>query len=1060
MIAPDKLARTFKNNEKREDFLFREAIICHSFSTGLITFASYRLRNAMRQFSFLFVAFLVFSSSFQLLSAQSNQPAVGLHRYNAGVHMFRNCTVVISPDKKIEDGVLIIRDGKIEHAGKRIAKPTDAVEHDLKGAWIYPGFIESYTSVGLPEVKKRTSGGNPQYHSNKKGSYYWNQAVNSEFDAATKVNVPNDKADAFRNGGFTSLHVVPKDGIFRGTSCVVNLKNDKRSNLILHTGTTSGISFDKGSSNQVYPRSIMGAIALINQVLSESAWYKQARPEWLNGSREDEVKEDLSLQATYKFRDGGRPWLFDMGNANNVLRGEIIASANKLNAIYRTNGRDFHHLDQIASKKLNLIIPLHFPESPNLEDPADVNSVTLRQLREWELRPANPALLVGKGLKVAFTTHDLDNAGQALGKIRQAIRCGLKERDALAALTTTPADFLGIDSLVGSLEKGKFANFFVASGNIFENDFEIKETWVEGNRFVVVEDEIEDIRGEYLLHIDTSSITLKISGKSNASSASLFIGSDTTEVKGKISVNDGQVVMGFKPVDSLNFVGFKLAGLRRDKDLFGTGTDGDGNQVVWSASFKNGLDDKKKKERAEDEWKQVSNITYPNRGYGWEKLPASEAVLIKNATVWTNTEEGVVEGCDVLIKDGLIAGVGRGLTGGGAKEIDAKGKHVTPGIIDEHSHMAIQGGVNEGSHNVSAEVSIADVINPEDVNIYRQLAGGVTTSQLLHGSANPIGGQSAIIKLRWGRSAEEMKFAEAPGFIKFALGENVKQSNWGDKFRSRYPQSRTGVQQVYIDAFAAAKKYKSDWTAFADGGTGAGPRPDLQMDCLVEILDGKRHITCHSYRQSEINMLMKTSEQMGFKVNTFTHILEGYKVADKMKEYGVHASTFSDWWAYKYEVIDAIPHNASLLNEVGVNTMINSDDREMARRLNQEAAKAIKYGGASEEDALKMVTLNPAKALHIDKYVGSIAPKKHADIVIWDDHPLSVYAKVEKTFVDGICYYDSERDKKLREAIKKEKSELIAKIGSGGKGSQKPGRNKSENYECETITDYELTEEE
>jgi len=398
-------------------------------------------------------------------------------------------------------------------------------------------------------------------------------------------------------------------------------------------------------------------------------------------------------------------------------------------------------------------------------------------------------------------------------------------------------------------------------------------------------------------------------------------------------------------------------------------------------------------------------------------LLAYPNILFKNVTVWTGESEGVLNNTDVLLKDGKIAGIGKNLKANNATEIDGTGKYLTAGIIDEHTHIAAA-AVNEAGHNSSAEVTIEDVINPDDIKIYRNLAGGVTSVQILHGSANPIGGRSAIIKLKWGESSDEMLYKNSPKFIKFALGENVKQSNWGTN-NIRFPQTRMGVEQVYMDYFQRAKEYD----AFKK--TGKPYRKDIELETLAEILNKGRFISCHSYVQSEINMLMKVADKFNFTVNTFTHILEGYKVADKMKEHGVGASTFSDWWAYKYEVVDAIPYNAAILHNVGVTVAINSDDSEMSRRLNQEAAKTIKYGGVSEEDAWKFVTLNPAKLLHIDDKVGSIKIGKDADVVLWSDNPLSVYAKAEKTIINGVVYFDIEKDAASRESLQKERNTLI-----------------------------------
>jgi imidazolonepropionase-like amidohydrolase len=396
--------------------------------------------------------------------------------------------------------------------------------------------------------------------------------------------------------------------------------------------------------------------------------------------------------------------------------------------------------------------------------------------------------------------------------------------------------------------------------------------------------------------------------------------------------------------------------------------------------------------------------------------------------VWTSEDAGILQNTDVLLKAGKIAAIGKNLSAEGARVIDATGKYVTPGIIDEHSHIAAA-SINEGGQSVTSEVRITDNLNPEDINIYRQLSGGVTTSHILHGSANTIGGQTQLIKLRWGADDEGLKFKGADGFIKFALGENVKRSPTPAGQNNRFPDTRMGVEQVLEDAFTRAKDYAKEWKAYNDGGKkGPAPRRDLELDALVEILNNKRFITCHSYLQSEINMAMHIADKMGYHYNTFTHILEGYKVADKMKAHGANASTFSDWWNYKMEVVDAIPYNAYLMQKAGLNVAINSDDAEMARRLNQEAAKSVKYGGMSEIDALKMVTINPAKMLHVDNKVGSLKVGKDADVVVWSDHPLSIYAKALYTIVDGTVYFDREKDAQMERQIAAERMRIVKKM--------------------------------
>jgi imidazolonepropionase-like amidohydrolase len=493
-----------------------------------------------------------------------------------------------------------------------------------------------------------------------------------------------------------------------------------------------------------------------------------------------------------------------------------------------------------------------------------------------------------------------------------------------------------------------------------------------------------------------------------------------------------------------------LSGIANGTEWNGVGTDSLGNPLTWTASLVKlstpaAADSAKKKDMP-----LVGKVIYPFVPFGWEEgnQPKTETILIKNATVWTNEKEGILKETDVLLKGGKIAAVGKNLSDPEAKVIDGTGKHVTPGIIDEHSHIAAA-SINEGGQSVTSEVRIADNLNPDDINIYRQLSGGVTTSHILHGSANTIGGQTQLIKLRWGAGDEDLKFKGWPGQIKFALGENVKRSS-SPLGNNRYPDTRMGVEQILVDAFTRAKDYQRAWAAYetnkktyesAKNKKGltmpVAPRRDLELDALVEILEKKRFITCHSYVQSEINSAMEVANRMGYTVNTFTHILEGYKVADKMKEHGSFASTFSDWWAYKMEVEDAIPYNAAIMQRVGLTVAINSDDAEMARRLNQEAAKIVKYGGVTEEEALKMVTLNPAIMLHVDDKVGSLRTGKDADVVLWSDNPLSIYAKSLYTIVDGTIYFDRVRDEQLQKQVEAERLRLVRKM-NGEKRSGAP----------------------
>ena len=433
----------------------------------------------------------------------------------------------------------------------------------------------------------------------------------------------------------------------------------------------------------------------------------------------------------------------------------------------------------------------------------------------------------------------------------------------------------------------------------------------------------------------------------------------------------------------------------------------------------------------------LANVRYPFAAFGREQPPVQqEVVLIQNTTLWTCGPAGILRDADMLVRSGKIEAIGIDLPiPANAIVIDGSRFQVSPGLIDCHSHMATDSGVNEGTQAVTAEVRIGDFINAEDVTIYRQLAGGLTAANILHGSANPIGGQNQVIKLRWGKPYEALKFRNAPAGIKFALGENVKQSNWSDSPRTRYPQSRMGVEQLLRDRFNAAREYDREWKAWAAQPQGTPPRRDLELEAIAEILRGERWIHCHSYRQDEILALIRLCDEFKITIGSLQHILEGYKVADAMAKHGATASTFSDWWAYKFEVIDAIPFNAALMHQQGINVSLNSDDAELGRHMNHEAAKAVKYGGVDPVAALQFVTLNPAKQLRIDQFVGSLEVGKDADFVLWSGSPLSVQSRCEQTWIDGCKYFDREEDIQVRLRDATLHRALVQKALGSGEGA-------------------------
>lgn len=993
---------------------------------------------------FLIASLLVGFSS--VAQAQLPIPENGVQDTRPNAYAFTNATVYVDYQTSLTNATIIVRNGRVEAAGQGITVPDGLKAIDLKGKFIYPSFIDLVSEYGMPAVKRSEQHSfAPQFDSNKEGAYYWNEAIRAEANAAEQFNPNSQAADELRRLGFGAVLTQQANGIARGTSALVNLADQKPQQTLLRAKAATGYSFSKGTSNQEYPSSLMGSIALLRQTFLDAQYYKQ----------NPNVERNLSLEALNQ--NAPLPAIFEAGDKYNVLRADRVGDEFGLQFIIKGKGNEYQRLEEIKATQATLILPLTFPDAYNVENPFDAQAVGLAEMLHWENAPKNPALLAQKQVPFCLTAAGLKDKKAFLTQLRKAVSSGLSEADALKALTLTPANILKYNEL-GNLRKGSLANFFIASGNIFAEESSILENVVQGERYTFSDIEAPDMRGIYELTLgQMPTLKLEVSGKIEQPNFKITQPSDTTPVRVKASIKQKDITLSFDltPKDSSGDI--RLSGWYAASAFKGDGQLPDGTWVKWQARYKEAAPTKAPQAKPEEKKEPlISTYFLP-----YVQKDLSNNVLITNANVWTNEADGKLENTDVLVENGKISKIGKGLSAGSSvRVINAQGKHLTAGIIDEHSHIAISGGVNEGSNAVTAEVRIGDVLDGDDMDIYRQLAGGVVASQLLHGSANPVGGQSALIKLRWGSAPEQLKIEGADGFIKFALGENVKQSNWGDFNTVRFPQTRMGVEQVYLDAFGRAKEYNATWQKFVQAKNKKAPAPyrSLQLETLAEILNSKRFITCHSYVQSEINMLMHMADSMGFKVNTFTHILEGYKVADKMKKHNVGGSTFADWWAYKMEVKDAIPYNAAIMHKVGITTAINSDDAEMARRLNQEAGKTMKYGGVSEEDALKMVTLNPAKLLHLDKRMGSIAVGKDADLVIWNNSPVSIYARPEQTFVEGKCLFDQEKDKEGRALIAKERQRLIQKMLKAkqqGGATQAPNASPKHRWHCEDLDHYE-----
>ena len=985
----------------------------------------------------LFLLIFSYGHSF----SQKTFPVNGVADNFKPIYVFTNAHIIVSSSKEIENGTLIIQDGMILSVDSTLEIPTGAIVYDLDGDYIYPSFIDLYSDYGLQNPKTTVSDYRPQYESNKKGAYNWNQAIHPEKNAVYAFQHNNKRLLEYLKMGFGSLASHSQDGIFRGTGLFTLLSNSKENKDILKDNIATFYSFKKGSSNQRYPTSLMGSIALIKQTLLDAEWHENT-----NGN------SNISLSAYNSTKE--LPKIFALNTHLDYSRLFKISDEFEIDFIAKGNGNEFLKIKEIKKTGFPIIVPINFPKAYDVTNPEEAMGINLSNLKNWETAPFNLKILEENNITFSITASEIKNYSDFIKNLRLAVSKGLSQSNALDALTITPAKLIGVSNKLGTLEKNKIANFIICSSNIFV-DGKIYENWSAGKKHVIIKKANHDFRGYYSFNSQKlKNLYVEIKGAKKKPTAKIP----------KIDSLISTIIKDEKIIFSNESGSFKSVGKMNNDKIEGSYQDSLGIFYHFTMTRDSVLsNDKKSVDLVTDTI--TPSIWQPNKSNGLIQKITKKTILFKNATLWTNEEIGIVNSADIVISNGKIVAIGKNLDTTQIPNFenlnieiaDASGKHITSGIIDEHSHIAISKGVNESSQAVTAEVSIADVINPDDHNIYRQIAGGVTCSQLLHGSANPIGGQSALIKLRWGSSAEDMKIKNCDGFIKFALGENVKQSNWGSFNTTRFPQTRMGVEQVFFDAFYRAKNYKKEWSNYNNLSIKQKrerlpPREDLELNTLVEILDGKRHITCHSYIESEINMLMHVADSMGFNINIFTHILEGYKIADKLKNHGAGASTFSDWWAYKFEVNDAIPYNAAILNQKGVITAINSDDAEMGRRLNHEAAKAVKYGGTSEEDAWKMITLNPAKLLHLDNRMGSLKVGKDADIVVWSENPLSIYAQVEQTYIDGNCYFDLTQNLLNKERDNREKIRIIKKLSKTKEKSKtkyKPAKEKL--YHCDSI---------
>lgn len=922
-------------------------------------------------------------------------PPNGPKRVDPAWRAITGATVHTAPGAAVANATVEIRDGRIVRVTTE-RPPSGPETVDATGLHLYAGFLDAFVEVDAPPPDRAAA------------TTHWNTKVTPERAALLGPGLPEAEAEALRRLGFCAAALSPRGGIFRGRGAVVSLARPSDDPSAVRPPVHLADAFETLAFEVFedgYPDSQMGAIALVRQTLLDRG----------------PVPAPL-------------PLLFETSDELEVLRAAKVAREFGAEPFAVGSGTEFRRLEALRAAGPRLVVPLAFPEKPDVTTIGAAEAAELRAMMTWEQAPSNPRRLDAAGLRVALTSSKLRERAAFRDRLLACVRAGLDPERALAMLTTAPAEMLGVGDRLGTVEAGRIANLVLADGPVFSPKSRILEVWIDGRRHELEPRRPRALRGEWALSFDPPLAAEATFRFGEEGGVEVREGEAKQEAQ-HVRFSERGVRFAFEHAPFGEPGVFQVEALLEGDALLGTVVRANGERLRFRAAPRPAA---APAPPGSPEAPPPPIPDLPGLPFGPYALAAPpeqpEVVLVRGATIWTCGPQGIVANGVLVVRRGKIESVGTELPSiPGAVVVDAAGKHVTPGIIDCHSHTGISKGVNESGQAVTAEVRIADVTNPDAIGWYRELAGGVTCVNSLHGSANPIGGQNCVNKIRWGAvHPDEMHFEGAPPGIKFALGENVKQSNWGDRHVTRYPQTRMGVETLIRDRFLAAREHASR----------PGAPRDLELEALAEVLRGERLVHCHSYRQDEILMLCRVAAEFGFRIGTFQHVLEGYKVADAVRDHSRGGSSFTDWWAYKVEVQDAIPENGAIMHEVGVCVSFNSDSDELARRMNVEAAKAVKYGGVPREEALKFVTLNPARQLGIESRVGSLEPGKDADFSIWSADPLSTLARCESTWIDGREYFSIAKDRAHRERIRDERRRLVQKIlaakeEDGKKGGEK-----------------------
>ena len=954
-------------------------------------------------------------------------------------YAIRDVTVMTGTGERLERATVLIADGLIEAVGRGLEIPADAWVIEGAGLELYPGLIDAMTNLGQQRAAAgaaaRPPGGGapgrppgasrpPQVRGpqDRPQTTPWR-------NAADLVTTGDARVGSWREAGFTTAVTAPEDGFFGGQAALIALGDGEPRDMVIATPVAQRLNFELPTRTRAYPGSLMGRLSYIKQVFSDARHYGEVTSLYLESPKgRRRPAYDRTLAPIQTAVTEGLPFLIPGDVGRELDRVLEMAAEYRLEPIVYGGQGAYERIPRLRKSGAALLVSLDWPDEDRDRDPE--TDTELRTLYHRRLAPTTPKLLAEAGVPFAFYSSGLASPSKVFEGIRKAVAAGLSSDAALEALTSGAARIYGVDDWLGSIEVGKVANLVLATGEPWAEDVEIKAVFIDGRKYQKrapsepVEPPASDVGGTWELTLESPRGTRELEARLEMPEDGKVTGEITSErgtqtlEKGRMSAN----VLSFKTTRTgegrTMEASYRLT-VTADS-LEGTLSAGpmsmeiSGERTAAATPAAQGDAGDEPAVSLEELEAAMALYRGPVRGH--------DILAITNARVYT-VSGATIENGTVVVADGKIAAVGSDVeVPSNAMIVDAGGGSLIPGIIDAHSHIAVEGGVNEGSLAVTAMVTVDDVINPDDVGIYRALAGGVTTVNLLHGSSNPIGGGNAVLKLRWGQDAAGLRFAGASPGIKFALGENPKRSR-GNRpgVPARYPATRMGVMDVIRGAFQEARDYRQEWAdyerAVAAKQQPMPPRRDFKLERLVEILTGDRLVHAHCYRADEILQLMRVAEEFGFKIRTLQHVLEGYKVADENDAHGAGASTFSDWWGYKAEAYDAIPHNAALMTERGVLVSINSDSGEEMRHLNQEAAKAMKWGGLGEIEALKLVTWNPAKQLGVEDRVGSIEVGKDADLVLYDGPPMSVFSVVQKTFVDGDLYFDREADVERQAAI-------------------------------------------